>query len=72
LNDSGADFEMHYSTRSCGRTAFIARIHAPNFASRVFFRVDDGPIEQRLDLSLMLAGPKIGTHLVRVDSSPQL
>jgi len=63
LNDSGADFEMHYCTRSWGRTAFIARIHASNFASRVLFHVDDGPIEQRLDLSLILAGPEIGTHV---------
>jgi Flavodoxin reductases (ferredoxin-NADPH reductases) family 1 len=59
----GADFEMHYATRSRERTAFVARIQGAAFADKVRFHFDDGPPEQRLDLPALLGTPQPGTHL---------
>lgn len=63
LANSGAEFDMHYCTRSPARTAFRQRILASPFAGRVSFHVDDGPPEQKLDLAAVLARPAAGTHL---------
>ena len=60
---TGADFEMHYCTRSRSRTAFHERIRASGFAGRVHFHFDDGDAAQRLDLAALLAAPAPGTHL---------
>ena len=59
----GADFEMHYCTRSRERMAFHARISAATYASRVQFHYDDGALQQKLDLVGLLAKPEAGTHL---------
>jgi vanillate O-demethylase ferredoxin subunit len=59
----GADFDMHYCTRSRERTAFVDRIAASSFASRVQFHFDDGDASQKLDLAALLATPQPGTHL---------
>jgi vanillate O-demethylase ferredoxin subunit len=60
---TGADFEMHYCTRSRERTAFHDRIRMSSFASRVHLHFDDGDATQRLDLASLLAAPVPGTHL---------
>ena len=60
---SGADFEMHYCTRSPARTAFLQRIRDSAFAARVQVHFDDGAAEQRFDLAAMLAAPEPGVHL---------
>ena len=60
---TGAEFEMHYCTRSPSRTAFRQRIQASSFASRVQFHFDDGGAEQKLDLAALLGTPQAGTHL---------
>ena len=60
---TGADFEMHYCTRSRSRTAFHERIRASGFAGRVHFHFDDGDAAQRLDLAALLAAPAPGAHL---------
>ena len=60
---TGAQFAMHYATRSPARTAFRARIAASGFASRVQFHFDDGDAAQKLDLQKLLARPEAGTHL---------
>lgn len=60
---SGADFEMHYSTRSLERTAFRQRIQDSAYASRVQFHHDDGDAAQKLDLATLLATPQEGVHL---------
>ncbi len=60
---TGADFEMHYCTRSRARTAFHERLRASAFADRVHFHFDDGDAAQRLDLAALLAAPAPGTHL---------
>jgi vanillate O-demethylase ferredoxin subunit len=59
----GAEFEMHYCTRSPSRTAFAQRIQASDFASRVQFHFDDGGAGQKLDLQVLLGTPAAGTHL---------
>lgn len=63
LTAQGAEFEMHYCTRSRDRTAFIDRIKASPYAGRVKFHFDDGPAEQLLDVPAALANPDPDTHL---------
>lgn len=63
LAATGADFEMHYCTRSRERTAFHDRIRASAFAERVQFHFDDGDAAQKLDIAALLATPQPGTHL---------
>lgn len=60
---TGADFELHYSTRSPSRTAFRKEIAAASFANRVHFHYDDGDAAQKLDAAALLARPDKGTHL---------
>jgi vanillate O-demethylase ferredoxin subunit len=60
---TGADFEMHYCTRSKDRTAFHDRIAASRFASKVSFHFDDGAPDQKFDIAARLAKPESGTHL---------
>jgi vanillate O-demethylase ferredoxin subunit len=60
LASEGAEFEMHYCTRSRARTAFVERLAAGSFASRVHLHHDD---EQTLDATKLLAAPESGTHL---------
>ena len=63
LAHAGADFEMHYCTRSLARTAFRQRIAASAFAARVAFHFDDGEAAQKLDIAALLAAPRAGRHL---------
>jgi vanillate O-demethylase ferredoxin subunit len=63
LAHTGADFTMHYCTRSVERTAFHDRIIASAFADRVQFHFDAGPPEQKLDLPALIATPQPGTQL---------
>jgi vanillate O-demethylase ferredoxin subunit len=60
---TGADFEMHYCTRSKDRTAFHDRIRNARYASRVQFHFDDGDVSQKFDIAARLATPEAGTHL---------
>ncbi|MEO8119035.1 MAG: PDR/VanB family oxidoreductase [Rhodoferax sp.] len=60
---TGADFEMHYSTRSRERTAFYDRIASSAYASQVQFHFDDGGPGQKLDIAALLAVPASGVHL---------
>jgi vanillate O-demethylase ferredoxin subunit len=63
LANVGADFAMHYCTRSVERTAFSARIKQSSFAGRVSFHYNDGPAEQLLDIPVLLDRPDPDTHL---------
>ena len=63
LASEGADFELHYSTRTQARTAFLGRIASSPFAGRVHFHFDDGAPGQRLDLPALLARPAPAGHL---------
>jgi vanillate O-demethylase ferredoxin subunit len=59
----GADFTLHYSTRSAARTAFRDEIAASMFAPRVQFHLDDGPSAQILNVPAALGAPEPGTHV---------
>lgn len=63
LSVLGARFEMHYSTRSLERTAFLERIRSSSLAKHVHFHFDDGAPEQRLDIESLLSAAGVGTHL---------
>ena len=63
LAHSGADFEMHYCTRSKARTAFVQRIEGSALAPRVHFHFDDGPAAQRADIEVLVGPPSPGRHL---------
>ena len=59
----GAEFTLHYCTRSPERTALLQEIGASAFAGRVQFHFDSGPPGQKLDLQARLATPDAGTRL---------
>jgi len=63
LANTGADFEMHYCTRSPAHTAFRRRIMAAPFSERVHFHFDDGHPSQRLALAPLLAEASDNTHI---------
>lgn len=62
LSAMGADFVLHYCTRSAARTAFRGLLSEAAYAGRVQFHVDDGMAEQKLDLTAVCT-PTPGTHL---------
>jgi vanillate monooxygenase ferredoxin subunit len=63
LARAGAEFEMHYCTRTLERTAFLGQIRRSSFASRVHLHLDDGTPEQRLDVAKLLDAPGAETDL---------
>jgi vanillate O-demethylase ferredoxin subunit len=63
LAGSSANFELHYCTRSKERTAFLRRILASRFASRVHFHFSDGPAAQQFDAEAAIGQPAPGSHM---------
>jgi len=63
LAHTGADFELHYCTRSPAKTAFMERIQASAFADRVHFHFDDSDTSQKLDAADILSTPQADTHV---------
>ncbi len=63
LTSIGADFEMHYCTRSADRTAFRERMAEPGLVDKVAFHFDDAEPAQKLDMAGLLASPEAGVHL---------
>jgi len=63
LANIGADFEMHYCTRSPDRTAFMERIRQSSFAERVHFHFANGPVEQKFNAERLVAHSPPDTHL---------
>jgi len=59
----GADFEMHYGSRSASRMAFRQRIQASTFADKVHLHLDDGDEAQKLDIDTALGEADPGTHI---------
>ena len=57
LARTGAQFALHYCTRSAERTAFVEEIGASGMAPHVHFHFDAGAPEQKLDLPAVLAQP---------------
>lgn len=63
LTDERASFEMHYCSRTADKTAFIKRIQAAPFASKVQFHFDDGDEAQKINAKEILKKIDSGTHL---------
>lgn len=59
----GADFELHYCTRSVERTAFFKNLQSSEFSSKVNFHHAGAPISQRLDIAAVVSTPAAGKHL---------
>ena len=57
LARTGAQFTLHYCTRSAERTAFVDEINASPMAPHVHFHFDAGAPEQKLNLPAVLAQP---------------
>jgi vanillate O-demethylase ferredoxin subunit len=57
LARTGAQFALHYCTRSAERTAFVEEIGASGMAPHVHFHFDAGAPEQKLKLPAVLAQP---------------
>jgi vanillate O-demethylase ferredoxin subunit len=63
LSALGADFELHYSTRSPQRTAFYEEILAAPFSRQARFHFDDGPAPQILNVPAALGPVDADTHV---------
>jgi len=69
LAQAGAEFTMHYCTRTPERTAFRARIEGASFAGKVHFHCSGDPADAanppgtRLDLAAALGEAPADTHL---------
>lgn len=63
LNKAGADFEMHYCTRSRIHTAFLERLLLGDYRERVYNYFDDSEFEWKDEFINLLARPDLGTHL---------
>jgi vanillate O-demethylase ferredoxin subunit len=63
LRERGADYHLHYCTRSPERTAFLDRLAPLIEAGRVTLHHDGGDPARGLDLRALLATYEPGTHL---------
>lgn len=63
LAQIGANFQVHYCSRSPARTAFVGRMQDADFADRVSFHFDDQGDEQKLNVGQILAEYAEGDHL---------
>jgi ferredoxin-NADP reductase len=63
LEARGADFFLHYCTRTPERTAFLARVGALAAAGRAAMHHDGGDPTKGPDLGALLRDPAPGTHL---------
>lgn len=63
LSAEGRRFELHYSTRSAARTAFVDRLKQAPFAASTQIHHDDGPTEQAFDAARAIGAPGPGDHL---------
>jgi vanillate O-demethylase ferredoxin subunit len=59
----GADYTLHYCTRSPQKTAFMAQLRTPQFGGHVVFHHDGGDPANGLDVKALLAQVEDGTHL---------
>ena len=63
LQDTGADFVMHYCTKSPEHTAFRERLKSLVADGRVRLHHDGGNPADGLDIARTLSSPEPGTHL---------
>jgi len=70
LRRRGADFQVHYCTRSPERTAFRRELSPLAAEGRVRFHHDGGDPVQGLDIAATLREPRPGTHLYYCGPAP--
>lgn len=63
LAATGADYRLHYCSRSVEKTAFRAVLQDGPFAERVSFHHDGGDPSKGLDVTALLAEVEDGTHV---------
>ncbi len=63
LERVGADWTLHYCTRTPGKTAFRGRLAPLARKGRVHFHHDNGVPADGLDIAKLLKKPRAGTHL---------
>lgn len=66
LNQSGSDFELHYSSRSPVQMAFSDELDAAPFSGRVHRHFDEHaptPTQQRADVAAILGAAAPGAHV---------
>lgn len=63
LEGLGADYGLHYCTRSPAKTAFLAELGAQPFAGHVRFHHDGGDPSKGLNVPALLAEVEDGTHV---------
>lgn len=63
LAGQGADFALHYGSRSAGRMAFRERLRQGAVGPHAHLHLDDGAPEQRLVLAEALGPVTPGTHI---------
>lgn len=63
LAHTGANFEMHYCSRSADRTAFIDVIKSSAYSDHVHLHFDDGAPEQKLQTAAVLGEACHDKHL---------
>ena len=63
LAERGSAFSLHYCVRERSRAAFFQELAEASFSDHVHFHADDGPAEQRLDVSDAVGRPSAGRHL---------
>lgn len=59
----GADFTMHYSSRSRDRMAFLDYIQSSAYAGKVAFHFDDGDEGQKLNVRTLLSNESHDAHI---------
>jgi ferredoxin-NADP reductase len=59
----GSTFALHYSVRERSRAAFFQELTEGSLSNHVHFHFDDGPAEQRLDVSDAFGLPSKGRHI---------
>ena len=63
LSAAGADFQLHYCTRSTQHAAFAERIRHSAFARDVSFHFSQAATRPRFDFAAILGAPDPSTHL---------
>lgn len=63
LHAQGGAFALHYCARAAHQAAFVDDLRDSPFADRVHLHFDDGPADQRLDLTTVLADLDPSAHL---------
>jgi vanillate O-demethylase ferredoxin subunit len=70
LSESGKPFELHYCVRTAARAAFVRRMMQSSFSAHVHLHLDDGSIEQRLEIGQALGSSADDAHVYVCGPAP--